>query len=69
MAPCKNCGSESATWTVSTRVSRHAAGVPDGRFKSNEILPIAYLGCDHCSETLRTIEAEDIEEILNAGKR
>lgn len=65
---CKNCGTDGSTWIVSTRISTGAIGIPDGRFKMNDIVPIAFLACNYCSETLKVIESEEIEAILNRSK-
>lgn len=39
-------------------------GVQDGRIKMNEVGVIFILGCDFCSETLKTVDGDRIAEML-----
>ena len=59
---CPNCSSEILQWHVGTR---GPMDVPDGRIRMNEVSPIAYLACEECSETIRIIEEDEINEMLN----
>lgn len=59
---CPNCGGTTHRWFVSCRGPND---VQDGRIRLSEISAIAYLGCEECSETLKIIDSEEIEERLN----
>ncbi len=43
--------------------------VQDGRIRMSEVSPIAYLACEECSETIRVIDEDEINEMLNGTKR
>ena len=60
---CSECGSEEITWqTINTTFS----DVQQGRLRTDDVMCLFVLGCDHCSETLATISAEKIAEQVNA---
>lgn len=61
---CKNCGSESLSWSLSVINLTH---VQDGRLKMHDLMPVLVLGCDLCSEDVRIIreDAPDMRKILN----
>lgn len=61
---CPNCSSTDLSWLVGTRVADNGGSIPDGRFKSSDLLPLAALGCNVCSETVWLAEAEDIAAML-----
>lgn len=59
---CPECEqSEYLQWNCSTRTT---GGVPQGRLNSNEVIPIFYLGCEYCSETLGVVDGDDVAELL-----
>ena len=49
---CRNCGSTSLTWEVS---SRNNSGVVEGRLRTGDVESICFLGCDDCSETVKVV--------------
>jgi hypothetical protein len=59
---CSNCGSKNLRWHVGKEGSSYIA---DGRHCMREISVIAFLGCEECSETLKTIQEHEVEEMLN----
>nr|WP_177429601.1 MULTISPECIES: hypothetical protein [unclassified Pseudomonas] len=63
---CKECGSESLTWQTHNRV-RLTCHVQQGRLKTNEVECLFVLGCDECSETLATLSADQVAELMNAS--
>lgn len=62
---CPNCTSDSLRWYVG---KAGPSDVQDGRLRMSEIHVIAYLACEECSETLRTIESDEVDRMLNGGK-
>ena len=59
---CNNCGSEKLIWQPF--VSNHG-GCQDGRIRLHETSCIFVLGCDECSETIGTVEANKVAAWLN----
>jgi hypothetical protein len=59
---CKNCGSKKLKWHCSPV---NLGGVQDGRIRMHETEVIFYLGCEDCSETLKTLHGNVIAEFLN----
>jgi len=62
---CHECGSKSLTWMSFNHV-RVGCQVQEGRLRTNEVECMFILGCDECSETLLTRNADDITRLLNA---
>lgn len=54
---CKECGSTDLFWATHYQST---SGVPEGRLRTNEVKCTFVQGCNICSETLRTISAEQI---------
>lgn len=61
-AECRNCKGTMLRWYVGTKGPND---VTDGRIRTSEVNAIAYLGCEECSETLRVIDSDEIETMLN----
>jgi hypothetical protein len=59
---CKNCGGHLFEWDF---IVQNKGGCEDGRLKLNEISGVYVLGCQECSETLKTIRAEEVIPLLN----
>lgn len=59
---CPECGSEDLFWSHTSIVASN--GVVDGRLKSNEVESLFIQGCEFCSETVQTLTADEIVEIL-----
>ncbi|WP_181418832.1 hypothetical protein [Aquipseudomonas alcaligenes] len=64
---CRECGSESLTWQTHYRTHLGCA-VQEGRLRTSEVECLFVLGCDECSETLRTISADKVAELMNASR-
>lgn len=54
---CPSCGSEQVTWEIQQYTT---SGVQDGRLRLNEVKSRAVMGCGNCSETITTIEGDDL---------
>lgn len=66
---CKNCGEddlEKFVWHVAVEIDGNVTAV-DGRLRLNDVAAVAYLGCETCSETLRVVSAQIIEDIMDWG--
>lgn len=62
---CKNCKSDLNMWFVS---SEGPKDVPDGRIRMSEVSPIAFISCVECGETLRVVDSNAIETLLNSPR-
>lgn len=60
---CKECGGNDLTWQTSN-VSR--SGIQQGRLRTSEVECLFVLGCDSCSETLATVSADKVADLMNA---
>lgn len=58
---CPECGSRDLTWHVGVRNLNTSV---DGQICMREVGPIFYLGCDECSETIRTVDGDKVAEML-----
>jgi hypothetical protein len=58
---CGECGSTDLEWGCTQNTN---SGVVDGRLKLNEVQTIFYLGCNFCSETVKTVNADEIAIML-----
>lgn len=58
---CKNCGGNDLRWHCSPICRR---GVQDGRLRMSEIDCVFALGCEDCSETLRTVSGDIVAQHL-----
>ena len=56
---CRVCGSDSLSWQTMQSVRN---GIMQNRLNTNDVECIFFLGCDSCSETLRTITAEQVAQ-------
>lgn len=54
---CRECGSDALTWFAHYR---NRSQVVEGRLKTSDVECIFVLGCDACSETLRTVPADEM---------
>jgi formate-dependent nitrite reductase cytochrome c552 subunit len=59
---CPNCDSEDLRWAVAIQ---NASPVLDGRLMMHDIRIIGYLGCEECSETVQTVNQDELEAMLN----
>ena len=60
---CKECGGSHLTWQTSI-INR--SDVHQGRLRSNDVECLFFLGCDECSETLMTVGADKVADLMNA---
>lgn len=61
---CRKCGSEHLTWQTSI-VNR--SNVQQGRLNTHDVECLFFLGCDGCSETLETIGADKVADLMNTN--
>lgn len=61
---CPECGSTLLEWGISHTTNSSS---PDGRLRMNEIQTVAYLGCQKCSETVRTLDERGILDALRSS--
>jgi hypothetical protein len=61
---CKECGSTQLTWQTSI-INR--SNVQQGRLNTSDVACLFFLGCDECSETLQTISADEVANLMNAA--
>ena len=59
---CPECQSTSLKWDF---MQRNLSGVQEGRLRTNEICGFFVLGCEECAETVNTVKAETISDLLN----
>lgn len=61
---CPECGSTDAEWAC-TQTTR--SGVAEGRLRLHEVTTLFYCGCNHCSETIKTITGDELAAMMNGG--
>lgn len=61
---CPACDGTDLHWYVHKTRANSFPGA-NGPLPLNEVKVIGYLACEECSETVRTVEVEDIEEMMN----
>ena len=54
---CQACGGDNLEWNL---ININNSGVVNGRLSINDITPIFFLSCLYCSETLETLNPEQI---------
>ena len=59
---CPECGSTDLTWHTQSSVT---TGTPDGKLRANEVSTLFVLGCGHCSETIKTLTADQVAENMS----
>ncbi len=64
LEPCRECGCLDQTWFWSNTIS---GGIQQGRLNTSEVIPVFYLGCDICGETLSKLSADDMAAKLNTS--
>lgn len=64
---CKECGGAALTWQTTNQVHL-GCSVQNGRLVTSDVECLFFLGCDDCSETLLTLNADDITRSLNAAQ-
>ncbi len=59
---CTNCEGSLLRWSIATK---GPSDVPDGRIRMSEVHAIAYLYCEECSETIRIVDEDAVNKMLN----
>ena len=64
VSSCKDCGSSDLFWFAQNTVSN---GIQQNRLNTHDIECVFFLGCNHCSATLKQISADTIAEKITAA--
>jgi hypothetical protein len=59
---CKECDSKDLSWQTDID---NRSGVQQGRLRTSDVRCLFILGCNHCSETLAIINADQVAELMN----
>lgn len=59
---CPECGSTDLTWHTQSSVT---TGTQDGKLRANEVSTLFVLGCNHCSETIKILTADQVAENMS----
>jgi hypothetical protein len=59
---CRECGSTAMTWNTSITIR---SNVQQGRLNTSDVECLFFLGCDECSETLATINADKVAALMS----
>ena len=59
---CRECGSTALSWFAQNTVP---SGIQQNRLNTHDVKCIFVLGCDDCSETLKTVGVDSIADWLN----
>ncbi len=64
---CPACGAtgDSLTWEAGTRLSSHAPAAGHNRYNGHDFVPVMYLACEECSETLITLDGDVFLDALD----
>jgi hypothetical protein len=65
---CPNCGSYELKWDVSMAATRNLPPGSVHQLSLGDTSCIFFLGCEECSETVRTVTAEDVAMELNVQR-
>ncbi len=61
-AKCNECGSSDLEWNYGNKIT---SGVAQGRLNTSDVKTFFYLGCPNCSATVRTIDCDEVVDILD----
>lgn len=61
MKECPNCGSNNLSLSA---VPVNTSNVVDGRLKMHDVAVRFVLGCDECSETVKTLREDQVQLVL-----
>lgn len=64
VSSCKDCGSSDLFWFAQNTVPN---GIQQNRLNSHDIECVFFLGCNHCSATLKQVSADRIAEKITAA--
>jgi DNA-binding transcriptional regulator YdaS (Cro superfamily) len=56
---CRHCGSDNLSWFTAQTIR---SSVVQGRLTTNDVECLFFLGCNCCSETLRTVTADEVAQ-------
>lgn len=62
---CPCCESKDLAWSWAPQTT---SGVADGRLRASEVRSMFYLFCQSCSETLYTVDPDEVAAILNTAR-
>jgi hypothetical protein len=61
-AQCPECASNDTEWHCSQQTT---SSVADGRLRMSEVSTVFTLGCNSCSETIRTMTGDEVAQMMN----
>ncbi|HEP8970217.1 TPA: hypothetical protein VDU83_002555 [Pseudomonas aeruginosa] len=59
---CKCCGSADLAWQTANTIRND---IQQGRLNTSDVQCVFSLGCNHCSETLAVISADQVAALMN----
>lgn len=59
---CNECGSDDVTWQLALTVP---SDIQQNRLNTHNILPVFFLGCNNCSETVQQIGEDSFMSVVN----
>lgn len=65
-ARCTTCGGTDFEWSC-TQAS-HNCAIADGRLRMHDVHTVFVLGCNECSETLRTVNGDDVAQWMTKNE-
>jgi hypothetical protein len=60
-AACPECGSNDTAWNCTQTTN---SGVADGRLRMHDVTTVFFLGCNCCSETIRTMSGDEVARMM-----
>lgn len=64
VSSCKDCGSSDLFWFAQNTVPN---GIQHNRLNTHDVECLFFLGCNHCSATLKQVSADRIAEKITAA--
>ena len=64
VSSCKDCGSSDLFWFAQNTVKN---GIQQNRLNTHDVQCVFFLGCNHCSATLKQVSADTIAEKITAA--
>ena len=64
VSSCKDCGSSDLFWFAQNTVPN---GIQQNRLNTHDVQCVFFLGCNHCSATLKQVSADSIAEKITAA--
>ncbi len=60
-ANCPECGSSDTAWQCTQTTN---SGVVDGRLRMHDVSTVFFLGCNRCSNTIRTVRGDELAMMM-----